>query len=245
MPDSWPESGGLSSMPSMPGIPGRRIGIAVGGLAYRSSVHVAHAASIAELTAYVMSTDSARLTAIKYQHTSNLPQGRSLWLRGLMMDRTTDYAVSVDSDTAFSASHLLGQIVYMDHGTAIGIAPVCRVAPDGRARLNIYHAAGEPFESSTCGGGHPSLWAGGFGLAVFNMRWYRRHWPEPYPEMFGEPSVDYINQGEDIQMCRSVIARGGKVIPLWAPTTHYDSTAHAVIGATRYGDGRMQIVVSV
>jgi hypothetical protein len=220
-------------------------GIAIGGCAYRSMVHCAHAASLAEFAVECRDDDGAVLAEIAYQHTSNLPQGRSLWLRDRIRGEC-DVAVTVDSDTAYDARSMLRGCQYMRAtefacpDIAIGIAPVIRVNRRGFS-LNIFHAPGEPLAPSACGGGHPDLWAGGFGVAVFNLAWFRRNWTDPYPESFGIPS-DSINQGEDIQMCRSVANRGGRIIPLWVPTTHYDMTGSVVVGESLgYLDGRMVV----
>jgi hypothetical protein len=215
--------------------------VQIGGCAYRSSVHVAHAQSIAGFAQILTAHASIKLGGICYQHSSNLPQGRSLWLRARIAEREplVHYAVSVDSDTAFGPVELCHSFAHMVGRSAIGIAPVIRKTSSG-PQLNIYSSQGEPIAPASCGGGHPELWAGGFGLVVFNLRWFRENWPEPFPEPFGKP-VEYINQGEDVQMCRSVISRGGRVIPLWIPTTHYDTSGFDVIGGCSIGyeSGRM------
>lgn len=220
----------------------------VGGCVYRSQVHVAHASSVIALGVELRG-DLTQMV-LDYQHTSNLPQGRSLWLRRAI-DSESRIAISIDSDTQFDAIDLVDQIsgamlawgINMRENRvaplAIGIAPVIRGGE--RISLNIFGALGEPYAPSACGGGYPELWAGGFGLAVFYLDWWRKNWPLPYPEVLADrPYEDSINQGEDIQMCRSVASRGGVVTPLWVRTAHYDMSGHAVIGGqVGYFDGRM------
>jgi hypothetical protein len=214
----------------------------IGGCAYRSMVHTAHASSVAGFADYCARSLSTVMHGIVYQHTSNLPQGRCLWLRDrinpLRSEPIADYAVSVDSDTAFSAEPLALSLTRVCGDIAIGIAPVIRDSGRGIS-LNIFHGPGEPLAVSACGAGYPELWAGGFGLVVFNLKWFRHNWRFPYPEQFGT-ELDYLNQGEDIQFCRSVVKRGGKIIPLWVPTAHYDSSGNRVIGGKLdYENGRM------
>lgn len=215
--------------------------IAIGGCAYRSQVHVAHAQSVAGFAGICES--AAVSLDIVYQHTSNLPQGRSTWLRGRIDSAGVSMAVSVDSDTAFNASELFKSFPIFTKADAIGIAPVVRKTARG-PMLNIYSDLGQTYAASQCGGAHPDLWAGGFGVAVFNLQWFRDNWDKPFPEVFGEPE-DSINQGEDIQMCRSVIKRGGRVIPLWVSTVHYDTSGYQIIGGQlTYRNGRMIIAGS-
>lgn len=210
--------------------------VVIGGCVYRSMVHTAHMMSVLDFVEALRG--EADGVVLDYQHTSNLPQGRSLWLRRAIDRQIPGIAVTVDSDTSFSADSLFLELLAInrDCDWAIAVAPVIRNnRPLG---LNVFHARGEPLAPSVCGGGRPSLWAGGFGLAAFNLQWFRQHWT-PYPEPFGD-SGDWINQGEDIQMCRSVVKRRGTIVPMWVPTTHYDCAGGSVVGASiRYRGGRM------
>ena len=207
------------------------LAVAIGGCVYRSMVHVGHAASVGQFCCQF-----GGQVGFEYRHTSNLPQGRSLLLRQLIQYGMYDALISVDSDTEFRARDLIDELplaIALD--VAIGIAPVICGNPP---RLNIFHALGEPFAPSACGGGRPDLWAGGFGLAVFNLGWFREHWLDPQPELID--GIPPMAQGEDTQMCRSVIARGGRVIPLWVATAHYDtSNSNLQAGRISYRAGRM------
>lgn len=217
----------------------------VGGCAYRSQVHVAHMASVVDL---ISSQGKYSQFEMSYRNTSNLPQGRSLWLRDAI-DSGSDIAISIDSDTGFSARDITYEI-HAVMGVAISIAPVIRRAMDG-IKLNVYLSNGEamsPSDAKFCGdvvrgGASPlrqRLWAGGFGLVAFNLKWFRSNWPRPQPEQISE--LDYIDQGEDIQMCRSVAKRGGAIVPMWVGTRHYDMTGEQSIGAAEiyYEDGAMK-----
>ena len=208
---------------------------------YRSMVHVGHAASVATLCS--LSVPFGANVRLHYRHTSNLPQGRALWLRECLAMKA-DYAITLDSDTEFLASVLLKELDDTKNiPWAIGIAPVVRKRGEGIA-LNIYSGQGEAISPPTCGGGRPPLWAGGFGLAVFNLSWFANHWPLPYPEPFGDRE-EWISQGEDIQFCRSVVSRNGRIIPLWVPTAHYDGANDMIIGGRlSYSGGRMTALVS-
>lgn len=212
--------------------------VTIGGCAYRSMVHVMHSQSVAYMVvALILNHHEA---AFSYRHTSNLPQGRCLWLRARIASGD-DIAVMVDSDTKFdpmTASVALES--FAKDGAPIGIAPVIRDAKNGPA-LNIYSGHGRTVAPSECGGHTLSLWAGGFGFAAFNLAWFRTHWPLPFPEQFGEPE-ESIHQGEDIQFCRSVAKRNGLIRSMWIPTRHYDSTGHSFFGGSvDYRDGQMII----
>lgn len=212
--------------------------IVIGGCAYRSQVHCQHAIAVAHFHRILGGG-----AAISYRHTSNLPQGRCLWLRDAI-NSAAALAVSVDSDTWFDAQPMLNELkrVPWDGDVAMAIAPVIRNGKTGPL-LNIYHAPGDVFAPSACGGGRPYLHAGGFGIVAFNLEWFRQFWIAPVPEQFGE-GEDLINQGEDIQFCVSVTKRGGKIVPMWVPNTHYDSSGGGVIGGASisYVNGRMVCV---
>jgi hypothetical protein len=199
-------------------------------------VHSSHAISLADLATKSVThpyLGNIEVHDYAYMHSSNLPQGRSFWLRNRINDMC-DFAVTVDSDTGFNAGDLIRELG--DHGDtdyAIGIVPVIRDRPGGLS-LNVYTSQGKALGPSDCDirtVKRPAIWAGGFGLAVFNLHWFRSNWPLPFPEQFGGPE-DYINQGEDVQMCRSVARRGGKLIPLFVGNTHYDMASHTAIGGT-------------
>ena len=206
---------------------------------YRSQVHCEHAISLACLMPELGSHGHG--VQFLYRHTSNLPQGRSLWLRTAIVSSTATYAITVDSDTAFDAKAVIGELEHMSgNGIAIGIVPVVRNI--GRMTLNIFMDQGRAVLPSSCGGNRFPLWGGGFGMAVFNLAWFRSYWREPFPEVYGINPEDAINQGEDIQMCRSVVERGGKIIPLWIPTAHYDMSGYSVVGGELfYNSGKMHV----
>ena len=209
------------------------ITLAVGGIAYQSKVHVAHLQSV--LTLGVLSDENAFVIGhVEYAHSSNLPQARSLWLRKMISEHSLTHALSLDSDTSFDPMQMCNELNRLNRllgplglGTAIHCVPVVR--DTNPPSLNLFVNRGESISLSSCGSGYPTLWAGGFGCVLFNLDWFRLNWNNPFPEQFGD-SEDWINQGEDIQMCRSVINRGGKVRPLWVGTRHWDSTGSRDIG---------------
>lgn len=207
----------------------------VGGCAYRSSVHVRHATSMAELATRGIDLE------FNYRHTSNLPQGRCLWLRAAIHSKC-DFALSVDSDNSFSSERIVDEISeVLEYDSAIVVAPVVRDTSFGK-RLNLWSAPGIALRPSDCNRllPGPTLWAGGFGVVLFNLAWFRLHWPAPFPEQFGD-AADYINQGEDTQLCRSVASRGGRIAAMLIETAHHWSAGEG-FDALRYDDvGRMKV----
>jgi hypothetical protein len=193
--------------------------IATGGCTYRMLRDERSMRSIIELAAACERSPGEFNYGGHYaKHTSNLWTGRAEWLRDMIADKLTDFAVSIDSDTAFNAMRLLiecRRINALD--IAIGICPV-RIGGTGECNLNIgdpprrIRAAGlaELLKSDA-----REIESGGFGVAVFNLWWYREHWPLPAPE------VIELGLGEDVEHCRAVRKRGGKVIALSVPTTHF------------------------
>lgn len=164
-----------------------------------------------------------------WRHTSNLPQGRCLWIRGECSTKSLDLAVSVDSDTWFESQDLylaLAMFPASDPTIAMGIAPVVqgngfmnlRVPIDGppyptHASVRELRCARIDELRSLLEREKPVL-AGGFGLVVLNLNWWRANLPKP------EPILQGIDTGEDIELCRQVTARGGKIIPLRVSTDH-------------------------
>ncbi len=208
-------------------------GIIVGGCVYRSMVRAEHAASLATFAA-LASLENARrkgrapyIAGFDYQHTSNLPQGRAQWLRRCIADRNAMLAISIDSDTAFEAGDLLLDIERVSGSVAIGVVPI-RIGGTDLCNINITvddeqkgRSERRAFASELASvlEGDRLIASGGFGLAVFNLHWFRACWPEPHPE-----GID-MDTGEDIAMCRSVRQRGGMVVALRVRSVHHEYKA--------------------
>ncbi len=212
----------------------------VGGPAYRQQVHVQHAASMMALAgASTIRGDGPLLAGVDYRHSSNLPQIRCLWLRDQIAERqpTFKWAVSVDSDTTFNANQLLHEISQVDGQIAIGLAPVRIGGTEDLCNLNLT-AEDEEISATMQDGklavipalgkrikwgddlkkvleGDRRITSGGFGVAVFNLDWFRTCWREPEPEFCS------IATGEDTEFCRSVRKRGGGIIALRVNTDHF------------------------
>jgi hypothetical protein len=206
----------------------------IGGCAYHMRVDGRVCADIAHLAASAtMRDEGPRLASIQFNHTSNLPAGRMLWLRS-QLDQAPrlKWAISVDSDTSFTAPSLLAELAMVDGDVALGLAPVriggteslCNLclseadelaAADGQAPAHGRRMFAAELEACLAPGGDRRIASGGFGLAVFNLEWYRHHWRRPAPEYVS------IDSGEDTEHCRSVRARGGKIIALKVRTDHF------------------------
>jgi len=225
----------------------------IGGCAYHMRVDGRVAADIAHLAASATVRDvGPQLASIQFNHTSNLPAGRMLWLRS-QLDQTPrlKWAISVDSDTSFAAPALLAELALVDGPVALGLAPVriggteslCNLCITERDELVssqlapggvVVEATRDPsddsiqvapahgrrmfaaeLEACLAPGGDRRIASGGFGLAVFNLEWYRHHWKRPAPERVS------IDSGEDTEHCRSVRARGGQIIALKVRTDHF------------------------
>lgn len=160
-------------------------------------------------------------------HTSDLWGGRALWLREHIADKRIDAAIAVDTDTTFNAMRLLLEVrdqVVCKTDVAIGLCPVRRggtgkPGTKGTGECNLQLDGGKHIRE----GGLVELLrserrdivAGGFGVAVFNLGWYREHWPLPEPEEIR------LGLGEDIEHCHAVRKRGGRVVALAVPTEHF------------------------
>lgn len=206
-----------------------RIGsVILGGCVYRGQVHVAHSTSIASFAAHCAPH------SLQYKHTSNLPQGRILWLREAM-DTSADWAVSVDADVGFSAPQLIEELAAGGVcNRALLVAPV--VLSSGS--LNIYHEPGVPILRHN---DQRYAWAAGFGLVAWYLPWLRSHWM-PVCAPFGPPQ-SYHLQGEDIQICRGYVAAGGVIGVMHVTTTHYDCSGSGSRTARSWDDtDRIEIV---
>ena len=61
--------------------------------------------------------------------------------------------------------------------------------------------------------------AGGFGVVIFNLDWFREHWPRP------EPEHTDVTMGEDLEFCLAVRRRGGVIRVVHVPTHHAEFVA--------------------
>lgn len=221
----------------------------IGGCAYRQNIHVQLAAAIAKLAVTCGPREERfpdgsmvpQFAGIHFQHTSNLPQGRMLWLREQIEAKERyKWAVSVDSDTVFVADHLAIEMRRIDGNTALGIAPVriggtadlCNINITDRDEKLSMEMDGDALalaQQARMGrrvkwgaelralleGSDRGIWSGGFGVVVFNLDWYRANWPLPEPEFCS------IATGEDTEHCRSVRIRGGRIEALRVNTDHF------------------------
>lgn len=195
----------------------------MGGIVYRSMVCTEHMGTVVSL-ARSTDLDAPRLGGLDYRHSSNLPLSRATWLEHQV--RGSDrWAVSMDSDTWCDAEQLQQEIALVRGGIAIGIVPV---VIGGTEKLNVLSPMiGEGFGNRFSVDGINAafrsqlpveLTAGGFGVAVFNLNWFRVHWSAPSPE---RAAID-SGYGEDIEMCLAVRRRGGRVIALPVNSWHKD-----------------------
>lgn len=217
----------------------------IGGCAYRQQIHVQLAASIAHLASICTVRDDGPVFAgIHFQHTSNLPQGRMLWLREQIADKSKPkWAISVDSDTIFNAAHLKAELARINGQTAIGICPVriggtedlCNInITDEDEKMSMEMDTESPSMLASAkqarhgrrvkwgaelkallDGTDRQIWSGGFGVVVFNLDWYRQVWQNPEPEFCS------IATGEDTEHCRSVRIRGGRIEAMRVQTDHF------------------------
>jgi hypothetical protein len=193
----------------------------VGGCAYRLQLSAAHASCIAALAALSsFRDDGPTFAGTSYRHTSNLPQGRALWMRDLIASADLRWAITLDSDTSVYPADLLMALCKWDElgEVAIGIVPVAE-GGSGRVNLRTFDEIAGPrvVEASELGAiyaGNLPIESGGFGCAVFDLAWFRANWQLPEPEGHG------IYTGEDLELCRSVRRRGGILRALAVRSVH-------------------------
>lgn len=200
----------------------------IGGCAYRMQIDARLAASIAgtAIITTLMSqmeddprAPSLILRAVDFTHTSNLPQGRCLWIRSILEMTDVEYAISVDSDCWYDADKFSRALLAIDAANRAGdvddvgmwTAPVAqangeinwrvktsggRIAVPSRDELALVMDGRLPIERS------------GWGLVVLNLSWWREFWAKP------EPFINSILTGEDMELTRGVRDRDGRVAPL-------------------------------
>lgn len=187
----------------------------VGGCVYRSLVHVRHMGSVLQLIA----ANAGGFRGLRYIHTSNLPAGRVSWLRACIADKGIDRAISVDSDSEFDGAQLNDVMHVPPESIAIGCVPFV-IGGTGN-KININDINGMRMSLSDVRylrSDYEVIESGGFGVAVFNLDWFRSHLPEPTTE--GDQSF-----GEDICMCRLVGKHGGKIAVLRVSSVHHHLVA--------------------
>lgn len=222
----------------------------IGGCAYRMQIDARLAASIAGtaiLTTLMSAADdgapSLMFRGVNFRHTSNLPQGRCLWIQQEVGDRDTpgsedlDLSVSVDSDCWYRADDLARELLRiisaLRHGIAddVGLwtAPVhqgngacnwrtergffASTNSDTPSTPNLYGIAnGEDIAEIYAG--RKKITATGWGLVILNLKWWREHWPEPVP------NITELWTGEDIELCKGMTQRGGRIEPIAVNVEH-------------------------
>lgn len=208
-----------------------------GGCVYRNMVHVGHVGSLLSMVATSMTLPRGpRFVGIDYMHTSELPRARCVWLRRCMDDKHATHAVSIDSDSEFDGPELLSLLECVSGSVAIGVVPFYI---GGTEYINVNRLAyledveeermsHEALRGAFLGARAVPISSGGFGVAVFNLDWFRSHW-SPEPESWdlrvdsGEPRRArraVITVGEDIALCRSVRHRAADVVALRVSSSH-------------------------
>lgn len=198
-----------------------KLTIATGGVSYRMQRDERSVGSLIELAMFCGRSSQYEYAGHQAYHSSNIWTGRAVWLRELIADVSIDIAVSVDSDTTFRPIQLLVELERMNSlDNAIGLCPV-RVGGTDECNLAFEHPTSGVRRIRLSGlqellkSGQREIHSGGFGVAVFNLHWYREHWPLPAPERIE------FGMGEDTEHCLAVRKRGGKVIALAVPTDHF------------------------
>lgn len=202
--------------------------LSLGGCAYRNMVRIEHCASVAMFASVLALRPDCgfAMAGIDYMHTSNLPQGRCIWLRRQIETKELSLAISIDSDTQFNGADLaLDLPVMLRPDAAIGIVPIRQGGTEATCQINVterdeLEGAQErrafPGELARILEGSRDISSGGFGLVVFNLDWFRRHWASPDPEGIT------MQTGEDIAMCRKARKLGGRILAMRVRAEHHE-----------------------
>jgi hypothetical protein len=212
----------------------------VGGVVYRNLLHTAHQGSVVQLI--VESTASyERRDALNpnralcwngqfdYMHSSNLPAARAEWLRRQIADESLSWSVSVDSDSEYDGGTLLRclQESHVSSSAAIVIVPMLIGGGGGKLNCSLglgRQSAGQMtklFRASNKRNREVDIVSGGFGVAAFNLSWFRCFWRDASAERHSADSV----YGEDIEMCLAVGRRGGTITAVPVNSQHQDLIA--------------------
>ena len=114
-------------------------------------------------------------------------------------------------------------MLHVQGNVALGICPV--IQEDGRFNVRLGEQLIVPGREMTLTQfDRKEIQAGGFGIVVVNLGWFRDHWKDPWPEDMS------IHRGEDIALCLSVKRRKGTIISLAVRTAHA-SFDHRSIGS--------------
>lgn len=199
---------------------------------YRNMVHVGHLSSVVQLARASMLRLQPRFHGLDYLHASDLPRARCSWLLRSIRDESLTHAISVDSDSEFDASQLLECIETVSSDVAVGVVPFFKA---GQAavlnvnRMDFPHDRERPMRRDELldafhGSRAVPISSGGFGVAIFNLTWFRQCWKAPQPETWtleGEINKHgVIDTGEDVALCRSVRKRGGYCVALRVDASH-------------------------
>jgi hypothetical protein len=207
----------------------------IGGVVYRSLLHTAHQGSVVGMIVASIPEDGTARPApwemlwdgqFDYVHSSNLPAARAEWLRRQIANSAISWSVSVDSDSEFDGGTFL-RCLQQASDAAIVIVPMMIGGGGGRVNCSIgasRQSAGQMtklFRASNKLNREVAITSGGFGVAAFNLEWFRSHWPDASAERHSADSV----YGEDVEMCLAVGRRGGTITAVPVNSQHHDLIA--------------------
>lgn len=232
------------------------IRLILGGPSYRMEVDARHAA---HLVTFALRASLPRVAAKKnfagklrhlvtpspvsilgtmYEHGTPVAYARNHLFTGALEVDDATHLLWLDSDCSFVPSQIE---LYLHALLTLGDRPMFVVPTPQRDRVvNVWETA-ETRARVFLDGELRACHAGGFGCVVFNLAWYRAHWPKsPWFQDLWDPAIGYVS--EDVGHCHALIARGFQPLYAGAYVDHHDRGDGKPIDVEQHKDVSNSIV---
>lgn len=191
----------------------------LGGPSYRMEVDARHAANnvtfalrcaLPRIVAkkgfggrlrHVVTPSPISIVGTHYQHCTPVAMARNALMKESLADTEATHYMMLDSDCSIPFDQCDPIILAL---LALGDRPMFGVpAPQRNRQMNVWQSRAVKWRADSTlrtDGKLHECWAVGFGCVVFNLDWYRKHWPSP-PWFLDGWDEELGPMGEDYRHC--------------------------------------------
>lgn len=188
--------------------------IVLGGPCYRMELDARHAGTFGMLALALHSRCAS--IAWKYQHGNPVSETRNSIMATLLDDPESDIFVSMDSDSYFLAHDIptVADCIIRHYSHERVLAGFASKQRDGRLNVWTGNDGGQRYTTIHSDCKPIPVHAIGAGCLIFNLSWYREHWPNRFWFRDQWSEEDGGCMSEDYWHCRT-LANRHHVSPLW------------------------------
>lgn len=216
----------------------RKMTLIIGGPAYNMQVDARHASAMVELSLKALLSGQVESVNTLYEHGCPVEMARNSLFRKALSEKDATHLITADSDVYWENSE---ELIWGCHyiwgynmnGELVTPQPLMGIPVlqrNGAANILENEGSSDRLHGRIrVGRGPRYCFAVGTGLCLYNLDWYRVHWPEgpwfrtDWFDIFGNGRDIFVS--EDFWHCLEL--RRFVVKPLWAPLVR---TWHAARG---------------